>query len=320
MMNNIDISIIIATRHREEILWQSVEKACGAIENENAEIIIVNDGDLSLSIPPRLVNKVCLFDNPEKGVSAARNFGVEKSSGDIIFFIDDDMWIDSEAMDWINSYIIVNKNTQPVYLVNWQYPPQLKQKLNNTKVGRYLLSSGYDCLWGRLHIDTPQPAHGFYRHNCIGSGALVMHRSVFNRVGGYNTKMHFQGEDLDMATKLNELKIPIFIVFDIMLYHNQVDRLDINDALQRIYEGFGSEFRAVKSGADTPMSRVCYKGVKVLLFELSRKAEKKLISFLGLLPNNFLFEPVNNKILGALGGLQRYKQWRLIIKDHTNNK
>ena len=47
----IEISIIIATRNRETILWETVRKALNTIENKNAELIIINDGDRSLIIP-----------------------------------------------------------------------------------------------------------------------------------------------------------------------------------------------------------------------------------------------------------------------------
>ena len=50
-MRNIDISVIIATRNREQILWETVEKACRAIENKNAEVIVINDGDFPLKVP-----------------------------------------------------------------------------------------------------------------------------------------------------------------------------------------------------------------------------------------------------------------------------
>jgi glycosyltransferase involved in cell wall biosynthesis len=313
-MNQIDISIIIATRNREQILWQTVEKACDAIENKNAEIIIVNDGDSTLDIPGLLADKIQYFDNVKKGVSSARNLGASKAKGDILFFTDDDMWINKEVIQWINSYIIFKKNTESVYIINWKYPPYLEKKLINTKVGRYLLSVNYNNLWGRMHKDSAQPPQGLYKHNSVGSGSLIMHQSTFSRVEGYNEKMIFQGEDIDLAKKLNESGVSIFVVFDIVLYHNQIDRLGINDSLQRIFEGFGSEFKAAKSGVETPVSNINYKGIKKMVFGFCRRTEKKWILILNLLPNNRFFTPLNNRILGALGGLQRYKQWRIIMK------
>ena len=87
LMPEIEISIIIATRNSEQILWETVEKACIAIENKNAEIIVVNDGDSPLNVPDSLVYKIYCFNNPKKGVSSARNFGAIKAKGNIFFLL-----------------------------------------------------------------------------------------------------------------------------------------------------------------------------------------------------------------------------------------
>ena len=132
-------------------------------------------------------------------------------------------------------------------------------------------------------------------------------------VGGYNEQMIFQGEDIDLSSKLNQLKIPIYIVFDFTLHHNHMDRLEINNFLKRIYDGFGSEFNAVNKGETIPLGKTTYIGIRRTIFEFSRKSEKGWIFFLNLLPNWRIISPLNNKLIGALGGLQRYKQWRNLI-------
>ncbi len=312
-MNEIKISIIIATRHREQILWETVEKACKVIENKNAEIIVVNDGDSSLQVPGNFNKLISYFDNPKKGVSSARNFGASKAMGEILFFVDDDMWINNEVIDWINSYVIDADNSDAVYFINWEYPPYLKDQLTGTKIGRYLLSTNYHTLWGRLHKNASQPVSGFYQYDSLGSCSLVMHKKIFNKAGGYNEKMIFQGEDADLAGKFNQSGIPIYIVFDITLYHNHSDRLEINNFLKRIYDGFGSEFNAVREGMIIPLGHTNYKGLQKNIFEFSRLTEKGWIFFLDLLPNYSILAPFNNRLIGALGGLQRYKQWRNFI-------
>lgn len=312
-MTDKKISIIIATRHREEILWETVRKACKVIQNKNAEIIIVNDGDSPLFIPTSIAPLVSYFDNSKKGVSSARNLGASKAKGDILFFVDDDMWINNEVIDWINLFVLKKENTGAVYFINWEYPPYLKNILTQTKIGRYLLSTNYHTLWGRLHKHASKPVSGLYQYNSLGSGSLIMHKKIFKKAGGYNEKMIFQGEDADLAGKFNESGIKIYVVFDITLYHNHSDRLEINNFLKRIYDGFGSEFNAAKAGMEIPLGQTTYKGFQKAAFEFSRRTEKGWISFLDFLPNNTIFTSFNNKLIGALGGLQRYKQWRNFI-------
>ncbi|HEY5464525.1 MAG TPA: glycosyltransferase family 2 protein [Hanamia sp.] len=312
-MSKIDISIIIATRNREEILWKTVEKACEAIRNKNAEIIVVNDGDSTINIPDQFLNRIIYFDNPKKGVSSARNFGANKGIGTIIFFIDDDMWINSEVIDWINLNLIENENEEAVYNMNWEYPPSLNEKLIKSKIGKYILAYSYNTMWGRMHQKENKPIGGLYSFNSIASCSLVLHKSIFNKTGGYNEAMIFQGEDIDLSNKLNAYSIPINCVFDVTLYHNHQDRLEIDSFLKRESHGFESEFKAVKSGFIKPNSHINYRSSKKIMFEIFCITEKFWIFFLKALPNQHFLIPINNKLIGSLGSLQRYKQWKKII-------
>lgn len=121
-MHKIDISIIIATRNRETILWQTVEKAVTAIAGLPAEIIVVNDGDQPLQMPLAFHDKITCFNNPVRGVSSARNYGVTKSSGNVLFFVDDDMWLNKESIQWIIRKMQDDNNKTTVYNLNWEYP------------------------------------------------------------------------------------------------------------------------------------------------------------------------------------------------------
>lgn len=309
MANPVFISIIIATRNREEILWRSVQEAVAAIENKSAEIIIVNDGDQPLVPGPALAGKIRCVDNPSKGVSSARNFGAAISNGSVFFFIDDDMWIIPEAIDWITEHFAVDLNSQSVYNLNWEYPPMLHSKLTGSKVGRFLLDTNYNCMWGRMHEEGPQPTKGLYQFYCIASCSLVMHKSIFNRLNGYNEELIFQGEDIDLSNRIRSQSIPIYAVFDFTLFHNHQDRLEIDGFLRRAKTGYQSQFSAIKMGIINQDQNGDYKGIRKNIFEFFRKSEPYLLFFYKMLPNLKIFRPINNKLIATLSGLQRYKAW-----------
>jgi len=312
-MKTIDISIIIATRNREKILWETIEKACLSIKNKNAEIIVVNDGNVSLDIPTRILNEIICVNNPKRGVSSARNFGANNAKGSILFFIDDDMWINSGIINWINSFIIGQENFEAVYNINWKYPPTLNEKLLKSKIGKYIITHGYNTMWGRMHQNAEKPCAGLYPFTAISSCSLVISKKSFDKIGGYNEAMIFQGEDIDLSNKLNAYSIPIYCVFDVTLYHNHQDRLKIDSFLKRESRGFESEFNAVKSGFIKPNSHINYRSPKKMMFDFFWVTEKFWIFFLKALPNQHFLIPINNKLIGSLGSLQRYKQWKKII-------
>lgn len=97
MVKNPKISIIIPVYNTEKYLKQCLNSLINQTYS-NLEIICVNDGstDGSLNILEdysTLDKRVKVFTQENKGQSAARNFGIEKSTGDYLSFIDSDDWV-----------------------------------------------------------------------------------------------------------------------------------------------------------------------------------------------------------------------------------
>lgn len=91
----INFSIILPVYNKERFISVTIESVLSQTYND-FELIIVNDGSTDNSIS--VINKyndsrIKLFTKQNGGVSAARNYGIGKSSGNIICFIDaDDIW------------------------------------------------------------------------------------------------------------------------------------------------------------------------------------------------------------------------------------
>jgi len=167
-------------------------------------------------------------------------------------------------------------------------------------------------MWGRMHQEGRKPVTGLYKYNVIGSGSLVIEKKLFEQIGLYNESIVFQGEDIDLSKRINDLSIPIFCVFDTTLYHNQADRLNLDGYLQRDNTGYRTQFMAEKAGA-IASSVSYYKRSIVYIFETFRVTEKVWIGLYKLIPNHRFFLPLSNRLTGILSGLQRYKQWRNIM-------
>lgn len=92
------ISVIVPVYNAEK----SIERCINSIINQtysNLEILVINDGstDSTLDVLNELHTKdsrVIIFTVPNGGVSRARNFGLEKMSGDLVTFVDSDDYID----------------------------------------------------------------------------------------------------------------------------------------------------------------------------------------------------------------------------------
>lgn len=100
-MNNISISIIIPVYNVSTYLRQCLDSVVNQTYS-NLEIILVNDGstDDSLEICEEyqlLDKRIKLINQDNKGLSGARNTGIDYAQGDYILFLDSDDWIDLET-------------------------------------------------------------------------------------------------------------------------------------------------------------------------------------------------------------------------------
>lgn len=93
-MKSAKYSIIIPVYNKEEYLDECISSVINQ-EYKDIEILLINDGstDNSLDICKKyeaMNDKIVVFDKNNSGVSDTRNFGIEKSSGQYIIFVDAD--------------------------------------------------------------------------------------------------------------------------------------------------------------------------------------------------------------------------------------
>lgn len=110
------VSIIIPAYNAEFF----IEKTITSVLNQtyiNWELIIINDGSTDSTIEkvnPFLSDKIVLYSQVNKGVSAARNFGLTKSKGEYIAFLDaDDYWLPENLDLKIN--LLIKSNADFVF-------------------------------------------------------------------------------------------------------------------------------------------------------------------------------------------------------------
>lgn len=95
------ISVIIPVYNAEQYLGKCIDSVL-AQSGCSAEIVLINDGskDHSLDICREYASRhecIRLIDQPNGGVSAARNAGIEGATGEWIMFLDADDWLTDDA-------------------------------------------------------------------------------------------------------------------------------------------------------------------------------------------------------------------------------
>lgn len=100
MADNEKISVLVPVYNEEKYLNQCIESVVNQ-KYQNWELILIDDGstDTSLTIAQKWVDqdpRIKLFQEKHGGLNAARNAGIQRASGEYLFFLDsDDFLVDS---------------------------------------------------------------------------------------------------------------------------------------------------------------------------------------------------------------------------------
>lgn len=132
--NNISVSIIVPVYNVEQYL----ERCLDSLTNQtlqNIEIICINDGstDNSLNILKQYIEKdkrIKIINQENRGVSVARNNGIEASQGEYIGFVDSDDYVDLDFFE--NLYNKAKKEDADI--VETKYYKFKKLKNNSQKL------------------------------------------------------------------------------------------------------------------------------------------------------------------------------------------
>lgn len=176
-MYNKKVSVIIPTYNCEQWIEQSIDSVINQTYT-NIEIIVVNDGSTDNTID-RLNNykddnRINLYTIENSGPAFARNFGVSKSSGELIAFLDaDDYWDPDKVKKQVEYFemkkcsllltniVIVDENNDIIDKVEKNIPSSKQQQT-------------IDFFLGKITQNTP---------------TILVSRKVFDEVGGFNTEL-----------------------------------------------------------------------------------------------------------------------------------
>ena len=101
-MENISISIIIPSKNGRKHLLETLPATLQACQNSSlkTEVIVVDDNsqDNTLDLQ-KIFPQVIFLKNLSKGACSARNSGVAKATGNILLFIDNDVFLNTDFFD-----------------------------------------------------------------------------------------------------------------------------------------------------------------------------------------------------------------------------
>ena len=148
-MDNIRISCITPTFNRSQLLKKSMDSTI-VQTYANWEMIIVDDGssdnteEVALEYAKKY-ERIKYFKNPGKGANAARNFGIKKSIGEFLVFLDDD---DEHLPHRFESQLnAAKKNGSNFILSGYQTQDKSGNILSKNNMGLWAKGAGIGIRW-----------------------------------------------------------------------------------------------------------------------------------------------------------------------------
>lgn len=188
------ISVIIPAYNYADVLSNAVNSVLRQLDPLLHELIVINDGStdeteqLLISLKEESQVEFEFYTKPNGGLASTRNFGVKKSVGDFLIFLDADDEMEEGALEKLTSFLQKNPEIQFLvagYISIWPNSEKSKVKLP-------------ECL----SKDPLERVRNYLVDKTISlaNGATVMHRSVFSK-GMYPEKFR-NAEDIPVFAQV----------------------------------------------------------------------------------------------------------------------
>lgn len=223
---NILASIVIITYNRGHSL-NAVINSIHQSTFKDYEIIVIDDGstDDTYQVLKHLIDnkEIRYFYQENTGVSGARNYGILKSKGKYIAFIDSDIICTNT---WLQKLIDVASSNSDIGIL-----AAIRYNKENFKYKEIIERQKY-------------PGENVVTVSKIGMGASLVKREVFEKIGGFDSNFIFGWEDVELSFRANLLGYKVVYVYDAIVYHFHdrtkrsrlpKDKFSFENAKNRIY-------------------------------------------------------------------------------------
>jgi glycosyltransferase involved in cell wall biosynthesis len=238
----IGLSVIIPTRNRSKLLEKTLQGLCCQTNSQALlEIIIVSDGstDLTCDMVHQFQNRLPIkyLEQPQGGVSSARNRGLRYATSPFVLLLDDDVVPSPKLIEMHNRFHNEKPESEAVLLGYVTWHPDLPVTPFMRWYGEFGALFGYSLL----KDNEPASSRFFYSCNISLKRDFLMSNRAFD-------EMLTVFEDNELGFRLAQRGMQLFFWKGALGYHYQTFTFEEScQRLQRYQPGLNA-FLATAAG------------------------------------------------------------------------
>lgn len=211
------VSVVVSNFNGAKYLPKLLE-TLAAQRGVQLEIIVVDrrSTDESASILAASPHVIVVDEPPESGLVTGYAVGAERATADLLFFCNEDMWFEPDCLRLLAERIDLTQRIAAADPWQWTYD------------GEHLIHAGTRFRRSRLNLNTPYPwrANDFDVPLVAGTevpfgcaGAVMIHRSVYEEIGGWDRGFFLDQEDVDLFIRTWQRGWKCVVVPEAKVYH-----------------------------------------------------------------------------------------------------
>lgn len=252
------LSLVISTYNNAASLVRTLESVAKQNLNPEAwECVVVNNNstdDTAQRVGAFIKEYSCLnirlVDEPQQGLSFARNRGIAESKGEIVAFIDDDETINEE---FVAAYIDLFEN-------HGAFAAAGAVKVCYES-GRPAWMSHYTEKMIGNPIDLGKEVITITSTITPAGGNMAFNREIFNLCGAFDTHLGRKGSDMlggeenDIFDRMRNLGERVFYAPNAIVYHHISEKKLTKEYFDKVANGIGRSkyIRAQKFGTENEL-------------------------------------------------------------------
>jgi len=213
------ISVIICTYNRDKFIGEALNcLAKQTLPAGNFEIIVVDNRstDNTASIAKKFIAdhpelQARYVMEPNKGLSFARNRGIQEARASIVTYIDDDAEVTPHFLESIVSFLQANSS---VVGVGGKVIPKYSESGEPKWISKYL-----NGFVGRMDFgDRPKQFDSKMKYP---TGCNMTYtKEILQKAGGFNNELTFRSDDKYIFHQVTKISDNVYYVPEALLYHN----------------------------------------------------------------------------------------------------